>query len=517
MQCRWTRVAALFLVILLVVGCGSQSRFGPQQQPEGPKRGGTLVVGANQPPQILDPALNVAWASTTFYEHIYECLMGWAPNDQIVPGLAESYEVSPDGKVYTFKLRRGVKFHNGRELVADDVKFVFERMLDPKTGSPNISVWQALEKVEVVDKYTVRFTLKEPFAPFLAYLATPNYSGIYPKEAVGQLATHPVGTGPFVWSEYVRDQHVKMTRNPNYWQKDLPYVDELIFKLIIDDGSQVSAIRSKTVDMTWLSDPKVAATVPKVAPGVKLLPSQTTRFIDIKFNLKKPPFNDVRVRRAFSLAIDRQALVDTVLGGYGQVGTIITTESFKHPNPLQLPYYTPDLAKARQLLQEAGVTNLKVEWKVVAINSLDVQMSQMVKEQLAKVGITVNINPTELGTILNDWAAGNYEMISVGVVWVPDVDGEIYLRFHSSTPFAQNQGLKDEELDRYFEQGRTATNLEDRKQAYIRAQERLADQAYNIVLYTYPLRWEVAWDYVKGYQPLSGQRRIYLRHTWLDK
>jgi peptide/nickel transport system substrate-binding protein len=516
MKRQWTLGMIPFLVFLLIAGCSSQSAT---KNPPGSstQSGGTLVVGSDFGPDSLDPAMNVAWASTTFYEQIYEGLLRWNAKNEIVPSLATSYEATDGGKIYTFKLRQGVKFHNGREMTADDVKFCFDRILDPKTGSPNQKVYEPLAKVEVVDPYTVRFTLKQPFAPFLSYLATPNYGAIYPKEAVATLATTPVGTGPFMWSEFVKDQQVKMIKNPNYWDKGLPKVDTLIFKLIPDDAAQVAAIRSKSVDMTWLKDPKVASNLTKTTKGLTAAPAQTTRYMDIKFKLDQPPFNDVRVRRAFSLAIDRQAVVDTVLGGFGSVGTFIPAPPFAHPAPTTLPYYTPDLAKAKQLLQEAGATNLTVDWKIVAVNSLDVQMAQVVKEQLDKVGVKVNIKPMEVGAILKDWATGNYQMVSVGTVWVPDPDLDIFARFYSQAPAAKGQGLNDKELDDLFLKARSATTIDERKALYVKVQERLSDQAYNINVYDYPLRWEMTWDYVKGYQPMSSNSRLYLREVSVDK
>lgn len=526
----WRFVSYLALCLMLLAGCGqpkptstaptapAATKPAPTPAPAAgsPKRGGTLVVGGDFGPQSLDPHITVAWASVNVYEHMYEGLLRWTAENKMEPALATKWESSTDGMTYTFSLRKGVKFHNGRELTADDVKFSFDRILDPKTGSPNIKNFEPISQVEVVDPYTVRFILKRSFAPFLAYIATVNYSAIVPKEAVATLATKPVGTGPFKWAELVPDQHVKLVRNESYWEEGKPYLDTVLLKLIPDDGAQVAALRAKTTHMTWLKDPKVALNLSKTTTGVASFPGQTTRYIDIKFKLDKPPFNDVRVRRAFSLAIDRQALIDGVLGGYGTVGTFIPGPPFAYSNPLSLPNYKPDLVKAKALLAEAGQSNLTVEWKVVAANALDVQAAEMVKEMMAKAGVTVKINPMEVGQILKDWNAGDYAMASVGVVWSPDPDVEAFARYHSTSPFGKNQGMADKDLDALFEKGRTSTLEADRKDAYLKAQERLADQAYHIVLYTYPLRWELAWDSVKGYKPTPANSRVYLRESWLD-
>lgn len=402
-------------------------------------------------------------------------------------------------------------------MTADDVKFSMDRILDEKKASPSRAIFEPISKVEVVDSHTVKFTLKRPFAPFLAYMGTVNRSAIVPKEAVATLNTAPVGTGPFKWGEFKPDQYVRLLKNEHYWEKGLPYLDALELKLIPDDNAQVAALRSKTVAMTWLKDPKVAANVARTTQGLISLPGSTTRFIDILFHHQKKPWDDVRVRRALALSIDRQAVVDNVLGGFGAVGTYIPAGVYAHPNPKSLPYYTRDVAKAKELLQEAGLTTVSDEWKIVAANALDVQMAETVKVQVAEAGFNLKLNPMEVGAILDDGRTGNHTLISIGQVWNPDPDALGFTRFHSTGATSKARAWKDDVLDKLLEDGRVATDEKKRAEIYHKVQERIADQVAQIAVYVYPLRWELTWDFVKGYKPTAANSRVYLRETWLDR
>jgi peptide/nickel transport system substrate-binding protein len=483
-----------------------------------PKPGGTLYIGQDFGPQDLDPTKTIAWASTNVEELIYTGLLRWTPDMKVEPDLATGYE-TPDDLTYIFKLRDGVTFHNGAAFSAEDVKYTFDRILDPATASPHSSIYGVIKTVEVVDPLTVKFSLSEPFAPFLRYLATIPYGGIVPKGSGNDLKTKPVGTGPFAFVQHDLDQQVKLKRHEGYYEEGLPYLDEVIFKLLGDDTSISSALRSETVQITWLKDPRVAQNVAKT--DEKLISQQgvSSRYLPILFDLSAPPFNDVRVRRAMSLALDRQAIVDTVLGGYGQVGTFLPPSQLAGytGDGSDLPYYMRDVDQAKALLKEAGFENLKVpEFQIVAANQLDVQCAQIMKQQWADAGINVEINPMEVGAILDNWANGNYQMATVGGVWTPDPNQEVD-RFRTNTTYRGVKGINDPDLDKLIEQGRAESDEQKRIDIYHQIQQHILDQVYIIVPYTYPLRWELMWDYVKGYDVMPSNARLTVRKTWLDK
>jgi len=485
----------------VMVGAGlaacAPARPGPEPgvRETGPRRSGVLNIGQDFGPQGLDPTRNIAWASTNVMELIYTGLLRWNKNMEIEPDLAVSWE-NPDPTTYIFRLRQGVKFHNGKPFTAEDVKFTIERIKDPATGSPYQTVYEPVEAVEVVDPYTVRFRLKRPYAPLLRYLGTIPHGAMVPRDpaAVASLDSKPVGTGPFVFEVHVVDQHVRLRRNPDYYEEGLPYLDGVVFKLLGDETSIIAALRSRSVDMAWLKDPKVAQNVARTTPGLISVPGVSSRYIPIFFKLTEKPFNDVRVRRALSLALNRKQIVGTVLGGYGSVGTFLPPSQLAgyKGDGSDLPYYQQDVPRARQLLAEAGYGGgLKIpEFKIVAANQLDVQCAQLMKEQWAAAGIDVTLNPMEVGTILRDWNGGNYLMAMVGTVWAPDPDAEVD-RFSSKSPFGRNMGINDPKLDELIEAGRSELDPTRRVAIYRQIQQYVLEQVYTIVPYTYPLRWEL--------------------------
>jgi len=211
--------------------------------------------------------------------------------------------------------------------------------------------------------------------------------------------------------------------------------------------------------------------------------------------------------------------VQAVLGGFGSVGTFLPPSQLAgyEGDGSDLPYYQQDVEKAKELLRQAGYETLEVpEFKVVAANQLDVQCAQIMKEQWAAANINVNINPMEVGAILQDWQAGNYIMATVGTVWAPDPSNEVE-RFHSQSPFGKAMGINDPELDELIDAGKAESDPDRRVEIYRQIQERALDQVYIIVPYTYPLRWELVWNYVKGYDVMASNARISVRKTWLDQ
>lgn len=483
-----------------------------------PVTGGTLYIGQDFGPQDMDPNKTIAWASTNIEELIFTGLLRWTPEMTIEPDLATGYEM-PDDLTYIFTLRDGVTFHNGANFSADDVKYTFDRILDPDTASPHASIYASIDSVEVVDPQTVKFSLKNPFAPFLRYLATIPYGAIIPKGAGSELSQAPVGTGPFAFVQHDLDQQVVLKRHDGYYEEGLPYLDEVVFKLLGDDTSISSALRSETVQLTWLKDPLVAQNVAKTDERLISKQGVSSRYIPIFFDLTTPPFNDIRVRQALSLALDRQVLVDTVLGGYGAVGTFLPPSQLAGyvGDGSDLPFYTRDVDQAKALLREAGFEDLKIpEFKIVAANKLDVQLSQVMQQQWAEAGIDVQINPMEVGAILEDWAGGNYQMAMVGTVWTPDPNQEVY-RFDSRGPFGQGMGIDDPKINDLIDQGLAETDDEKRIAIYQGLQNHILEQVYTIVPYTYPLRWELMWDYVKGYEVMPSNARLTVRKTWLDQ
>lgn len=484
-----------------------------------PKSGGILMIGQDFGPQELDPTISGAWASTNIQEFLFTGLLRWTADMQIEPDLATDWEISDDGLTYVFNLREGVKFHNGQSFSSEDVKYTFERILDPDTASPRLPIYRGIESIDAPDPTTVQFNLSEVIAPLLRNMATIPHGAIVPTGVTEDvLNAEAPGTGPFRLVEHLLDQEVRMEKFEDYYEEGLPYLDGVTFRLLADDTSISAALQSETVHMAWLKDPKVAENVSRSAEGLQSVPGVSSRYLPIHFDLTAPPFNDVNVRRAMSLALDRSAIVQAVLGGFGSVGTFLPPSQLGGytGDGSDLPYYTQDVEEAKRLLQEAGYDSLDVpEFKIVAANQLDVQCAQVMAQQWAAANINVTINPMEVGAILEDWRNGNYQMAVVGGVWRPDPSNEVS-NFHSQSSFGQGMGINDPELDELIDEGLNTTDPDERVEIYKQIEQRVLDQVYVIVPYTYPLRWELLWDYVKGYDVMASNARISVRKTWLD-
>lgn len=482
-----------------------------------PKRGGTLTVGADADPIGFDPTTLAAFSSFDFTSLIYSGLLRWNANMKVEPDLASGY-ITPDDTTFIFRLRQGVKFHNGQPFSAEDVKYTFDRILDPANASPSSVQFSSIKAITVVDAHTVKFELKAPSATFLSYLAT-NPTGCIVPKGVADLKTKPVGTGPFVFDAYEPNQQCTLKANKNYYEENLPYLDTVVFKFFKDQGSLASALRSKAIDMTWLKDPKVAAQIVKTTPGLVSAPGKTSRTFPVWFNLNVKPFDDVRVRRALSLATDRKACLQTVLGGSGKVGAVVPESQIGgYDGVSPMPYYKHDVAGAKKLLAEAGHPNgIDLgDYLVVAANALDVQCAQILQQQWAAAGIKVNLKPTETAPLISKWQKGEFGLMSLARSWQPDPD-VLVTDFTSVSPMGKNWGMADAQLAKMVLDARSILDNGQRAAAYQAIQKLIADQAYVLEIYQYPLRWETWRGYVKGYVPLAANIRSFVRTTWLDK
>nr|WP_255616343.1 ABC transporter substrate-binding protein [Microvirga puerhi] len=480
------------------------------------KAGGTLRIGADADPIGLDPTIVTAFSSNDFTALLYSGLLRWNAKMEVEPDLALSYDM-PDEKTYVFKLRQGVKFHNGKDFTAEDVKYTFDRILDPATASRLRTQYASIDSVTIVDPFTVRFALKNRDAAFLSYLASNPDGAIVPKE-VEELVTKPVGTGPFVFESYQPNQQFTLARNPHYFEDGLPNLEKVVFKFYKDQATLSSALRSKTIDMTWLKDPKVAALMARASKDFISAPGQTSRTFPVWLNMKAPPLNDVRVRRALSLATDRQACLQTVLGGSGKVGAMIPESQVGGYDGVgEMPYYKPDPAAAKALLAEAGFPDgIDLgDYIVVAANPLDVACAQILQQQWQAAGIKVKIVPMETAPLLNQWSSGTWAtLLSVALSWTPDSDA-ILQYLNSQSKFGKAMGITDEGLDRMMTEARAETDNTKRAAKNLAIQKHIADQAYVLQVYQYPLRWEIWWNYVEGYVPLAANIRSFVRNTSL--
>jgi peptide/nickel transport system substrate-binding protein len=478
-----------------------------------PKHGGTLTIGENAIPIGLDPTTTIAASSWEPIGLIYSGLLRWSPDMKIEPDLATSYD-NPNPTTFVFHLRKGVTFQNGQRFTAADVKYTFDRILDPATASPLAGEYSEINAVTVVNPYTVKFSLKEASPSLLSALATVPDGMIVPR-GVADLVTHPVGTGPFTFVSYQPNQQLVLKANPHFYEKGLPYLSGVVMKYFGDQSSILSAIRSGSVDMTWLSDPKVAATV-----GAR--PKMSGQTWPVWLKLNQPPLNDYRVRRALSLATNRQGIIDTVLGrANGKLsGLIPSAELGGDKNPAKdLHFYNYNLTEAKKLLAEAGYPNgLDLgNFDVNGNAPQDVQVVQILQQQWAAAGIKVNVNPMPPADLIKAWHAGNFTVIALQTKVLPDPDVIAEKVRSTNALFGQAWGFHDTKMDSMIDAARSELNPKKRTADYLQIQKRIADQAYAIIVFQTPGLWELWRNYVRGYTPSILNVRTAVRTTWLNR
>ena len=349
--------------------------------------------------ETLDPyntnsTLNQA-AGKAYYEGLFE----FDKDLKIQPLLATGYEVSPDGLVYTIKLRQGVKFHDGTDFTAEAVKVNLDRVSNPENRLARYTQFKSVDKTEVVDPYTVRITLKEPFSAFINALAHPSAMMISPAalQKYGKdIAFNPVGTGPFKFVEWKPAEYLKVAKFDGYWQKGLPHVDTLTFRTVTDNNTRAAVVQTGEAQFAFPVPYEQAAVLAK-NDKIELVDHRNSimaRYMSM--NVMQKPFDNVKVRQAINYAINKEALAKVAFAGYASVvdGVVPQGVDFAHKTG-PWPY---DPAKARELLKEAGYPNGFESTLWSAYNDgTSVKVVQFLQQQLAQVGIKVSVEVLESG------------------------------------------------------------------------------------------------------------------------
>jgi peptide/nickel transport system substrate-binding protein len=446
--------------------------------------GGTVTIAIFTDPVTMDPHRSNDGPSITIWNQIYNTLVDHNARGEIVPMLAERWQRIGD-RSWRFYLRKGVKFHDGTELTAEDVKFSLERLINPATRSPAAFLLNVLDRVEVEGTHQVRLVMKNPFAPLLNHLVS-RPTSIVPAARVraspDEFARRPIGTGPFRFVSFVRGDRVELVRNPDYF-KGATKIERLVVRVIPEASTAVAELESGGVQaLTSVPAQDVGRLRRNRNLTVAVIPSH--RITALVINTERAPFNDVRVRQALSYAIDRKGVLDAAESGLGVVASgPLSPIIFGHNDKLQP--YPKDLNKARQLLAEAGVTNLRTEilvWNLPAI----VRMAEPVQAQLREAGIDASLRVMEFGAALQQQYAGNFALSTMqwGTVTL-DGDYSMYALFHSDSigPPGNWARYRRPQVDQLIATGRANGNPEVRRRAYFQAQEIIAADAPWIFLY----------------------------------
>jgi len=466
-----------FFALVALVGCGG----GGAPQSNTPP--GTLYVALEAEPPELDPNLSSAYVDRQVMASIYDKLVDIDENGEIVPMLAESYEVSDDGLVYTFHLRKGVKFHDGTEFNAEAVKYNLERYQEE--DSVRSTEVEPIESVEAVDEYTVRVTLSEPFAPFLAVLT--DRAGIMasPKaieENNGRISNDPVGTGPFKFVERVRGDHITVEKNEEYWRDGLPKIDKIEYRGIDDENVQYQNLQSGELDLID-SIPYVEFKDLQESGDYKVSIEPGLGYQGIWLNVTQPPFDNKQLRQAVYRLVDREAIVKAVLRDVGgsPANSPFNKSSWAYSEESDA-YPARSVEEAKALLEEAGEPNGFSFTLKLDPSPTSQQLGQVIQNSLKPAGIEVKLEQEEFGALLDDSTNGNYQALFLGWSGRIDPDLNIY-DFTVTNGDFNDSGYSNPEVDKLLNEARTTSDRDRRKELYGQVMQILHEDVPYIYLY----------------------------------
>ena len=470
------------------------------------KKGGTLKAGLDGDILTFDPLTSGAYADREVYYNVYDTLVAFDTNLQIVPALVEKWE-TPDPKTYILHIRKDVKFHDGTDLNADAVKFNLDRYLTDKASRRKAEI-DTITAVDVVDPYTVKLTLKAPFAPLLPTLADRSGMILSPKvvQALGPdaLALKPIGagSGPFKFVEAVKDDHITFERNANYWKKDasgapLPYVDKVTYRPITDATVLLTNIKTGDLDVTYQIAAKDVAGV-KSGSELSFKEVAGLGFNAIEFSTTKEPFNKKELRQAVAEALDRDQINKTVYFGVNTVGQgAIPPSSWAFDASLKP--YGANIARAKEYLKAGGKPDgFTFDLKISSGSPTTTQLAQLIKDQLAKAGITMNIVQQERTKTSTDQQSGDFQALTFGWSGRPDPDGNLYNIFHTGGGLNYG-GYSVPQVDDLLEKARAASDQSQRKELYQQVQKLIVDDA-PMAFYSFVPAYLLAQPKVQGVQ-----------------
>jgi peptide/nickel transport system substrate-binding protein len=482
--------AGLLGVSAVLQACGGADKPAPAKG-GAPRRGGKVTWAFHQDPVYMAPFGGAPTSNHQANVYMYESLLAWDRKLNILPALAESYEATDD-RTYVFKLRRGVRFHDGTELDAEDVRYSIELQRDPPPPGSAATVSQvpAIDSVDVVDKYTARINMKHADATLPGYLAWGRYSSIIPRGAYKDvdMRTEGVGSGPFKLVEYVSNDHVTFERNPRYWRPKLPYLDGITLKILTDEQARVAAVRSGAADGGLISadTAKSLESVPDLVVQSGL--GAAYRVIQCALNDPSKPWADKRVRQAINHAINRQDIIDKAYGGDAQYSSVVPPGYGEWPlsdADLRERYEKFDLAKAKALMEAAGYADgFDVELQTISDTPDYVQVAQVIQQHLKAINIRVKVRPLEIGTFSKNNGEGNFDMHLTGRGMRGDVDGFV-------TEFAPDNAVYETwfskwdappELGRLVATGKRTVDAKARPPIYTRIQQLVLDELPHIPL-----------------------------------
>ena len=476
--------------------------------------GGVLTAAWAQDPVGLDPHVTSAYSSFQILENVLDTLVTLDAEQNVIPSLAESWEVSDDNLQLTFTLRDGLMFSDGSPLTAEDVVYTYNRLLDPETASGSAWKLGGVTDISAPDERTVVFTLEAPNPSLITKLAVDKTMGIISQSDVenGTINTQPMGSGPFMITDFQPGVSLTLERNSNYWQEGLPYLDGIDVRIITDESVRRTALVSGDVD--W------AISVP--AQSVEELQGRDDIIVDdvpagsywyLGVNTNRDPISDAKVRQAISYAINREQIAEAATFGQAQP----TQDPIPSSSAWDYGYapYEQDIEKAKQLLAEAGVgEGFELELMPTTQYEESIRIAQVVQAQLAAIGINASIRTLEWAEWLEEEGAGNYDTYVCSWNVLVDPDDFFYAQ-HKTGEVFNFTGYSNPTVDELLDEGRVTQDDERRREIYAEINRQIVDDAPYIYLYN-PLNINAYHTYVQGYEARPDQA-IRFTETWLDQ
>lgn len=445
-------------------------------QPAAPGTALTMQITTEPPGLDLTATPASATATVVFY-NIQEALVKVDQHGKLVPWLAERWYTA-DNLNYTFFLKKGVRFHNGRPFTAEDVKYVLERARNPETKHPHPKHYEDMATIHVRDEHTVTITLKKLNAMFLHNVARQG-SVMYPREAVEQMKSQPIGTGPFGLARWDRGDRIVLKRNPDYHVKTLPKLDQVTFRFIPDPNAALAALQAGDIDVVGFGLGPESVEVVRRAPNLQVILGETTNDVILALNNSKKPYSDVRVRRAITHALNKEEIVKGAMFGFGRIlGTNVDPLNPYFVDMSKAVPYSPETAK--QLLAEAGYPNgFDAVLKVPPQYPYTVRTGEVIVSQLARVGVRVRLEQIEWGQWLDRiYKNTDYDMTIIGHAEAWDASNYANPKYYYRYDSPRFQGVHKQ----------SESTLDDarRRALYRQLQEIMVEEAPVVWLYVYP-------------------------------
>jgi peptide/nickel transport system substrate-binding protein len=470
----------LFLLVplLLVLACSSSETLS----------GTGIRVGLDGSIATLDPRVAVEARAARIGPLIYSSLLKLDEKGRLIPDLAHSWS-QPDAHTYLFQLHRGVYFHDGREVTAEDVRATFAFIMDPRNGSPKRGSYESVRRIQVIDRYTVKFVLQDISVSFPYALTV----GICPQGSPFRLKSPPVGSGPFRLKHWRPGEEVVLIANPAYF-RGRPRLDWIQFRVLANTTTRLLEMKKGGVDLLQNSVPAYAVKFMERIPGVRVIQEPGITYQYLGYNLTDPILQHKKVRQAISHAIDRDAIIEHTLKGLAKKADGVVLAPLHWAYEGNVARYDYDPQRAKGLLDAAGFPDPdgngpRMRFSLSYKTSTDIEsqeIAQIIKGYLKGVGIGLEVRSFEWGTFFDDIKRGNFQIYSLR--WIGVVDPDIfYYLFHSSSfpPNGANRGrYRNPKLDELLTLSRRTMDRAHRKELYSRIQKILAeDTVYTSLWY----------------------------------